>query len=97
MTDGSQQHDIKRQAERATNLRAAKKPSTAQIRVLARMIQHGATIRVSTWVVEVIGPGRTHNKVPHRSYNAMRVAGWIEPDATPYTWRVSDAGRKAAE
>ena len=83
--------------------RPAKKPNAAQLRVLARMIQERATIRVSTWAVTIGRRNGIRTKISRSSYDAMRVAGWIEisregPDAWMASeWRVSEAGRKAAE
>ena len=82
--------------------RPAKKPNAAQLRVLARMIQERATIRVSTWAVTIGRRNGIRTKISRSSYDAMRVAGWIEisregPDAWMASeWRVSEAGRKAA-
>ena len=82
---------------------AQKKTSAAQLRVLARMIQERATIRVSTWAVTIGRRNGIRTKISRSSYDAMRVAGWIEisregPDAwIASEWRVSEAGRKAAE
>ena len=83
--------------------RPAKKPNAAQLRVLARMIQERATIRVSTWAVTIGRRNGIRTKISRSSYDDMRVAGWIEisregPDAWMASeWRVSEAGRKAAE
>jgi hypothetical protein len=100
LVDALNARRVKKLAEdlNAGRLARAEKPSAAQIRVLARMIQHGAKIRVFTWAVQLTDPGAERGLIiPHRTYNSMRVNGWIEPTDETCVWRVSDAGRKAAE
>ena len=81
--------------------RPAKKPSAAQIRVLARMVQTGSKIHVEAWgptLFSAAGFPQPH-PIAQRTFNALVEAGWVMMFGMPYgkVWCVSDAERKAAE
>ena len=84
----------------ATPARPARKPSAAQLRVLRRMANHGATLRLYAFCAMLnFADGERWFNVSLTTFDVMRNAGWIEPypAMSPNHYRISDAGRKAAE
>jgi hypothetical protein len=82
----------------AAPARPARKPSAAQLRVLRRMIGFREFLHVSAISVDTHDGQKYRLRVPYRTYTALRKAGLIEAAPAPMcAWRVSDAGRRAAE
>jgi hypothetical protein len=63
------------------------------------MSNHGATLRLELWYANLLyADGDKWMTARRVSFDAIRNAGWIEPVAYHDDhWRISDAGRKAAE
>jgi hypothetical protein len=78
----------------ARRAQAAKKPSPIQIYILLRMRDFHWKIAGSEWLSDAHGALR--KRVNARTLAALTDNAWIKQDALG-CWRLSDAGRKAAE